>query len=79
MKGREVLAVQERILALESEVRDLQERLSIATNAVREEADTRSLLDSRNMELELLLSKLRSKEDNADFDETRCVRIVSIQ
>ena len=66
-----MLSLQERVVALEAGARESDEALAAAKLSARHEADTRSQLDSRNMELELLLAKLRSRDDSGDFDKTK--------
>lgn len=66
-----MLSLNERILCLEAGAKETEDALSVAKDAARQEADTRHHLDSRNMELELLLAKLRTKEGSDDFDQTR--------
>ena len=74
LKNRNNLTLNERVLTLESNVKDVSIQLSTTSEAARMEAETRQKLDQRNMELELLVAKLRGREgdgNNSDFEGTR--------
>ena len=64
-KNREILALKERIVALESEARELANAAKRSTAEVSTLEQVRETLEKKNMELELTLASIRANGGDA--------------
>ncbi|ELT90851.1 hypothetical protein CAPTEDRAFT_226966 [Capitella teleta] len=64
VKSREILKLQEKLLSLETDLREAKSLVSLTQNSLQKERENFENIDKRNMELEVIVNQLKARLSN---------------